>query len=69
MSDKLIITRPDDRTEREGKMLRISQKAYALLESLAKESGRSRSYIASKMIEFAFERVEICEGDEDECDT
>ena len=67
MSDKLIITRPDDRTEREGKMLRISPKAYALLDSLAKESGRSRSYIAGKMIEYAFDRVEITDGEtEDE---
>ncbi len=65
---KLIITKPVEKREQTGQMVRVSQKAYALLESLAKESGRSRSYIANKMIEFAFDRVEICEGDEDECD-
>lgn len=67
---KLIITKPNEKKETTGQMLRVSTKAYALLESLSKESGRSRSYIANKMIEFAFDRVEIREeGDEDECDT
>lgn len=70
MSDKLIIiTKPNEKKETTGNMLRVSSKAYALLESLANESGRSRSYIANKMIEFAFDRVKICECDEDECDT
>ena len=59
MADKLIITRPDDKEENRGQMVRVSAKAYALLESLANQSGRSRSYIANKMIEFAFDRVEI----------
>ena len=59
MPDKLIITRPDDKEENRGQMVRVSAKAYALLESLANQSGRSRSYIANKLIEFAFDRVEI----------
>lgn len=66
MQDKLIITRPDDKAENSGQMVRVSAKAYALLESLAKESGRSRSYIANKMIEFAFDRVEITDEEEGE---
>ena len=65
MQDKLIITRPDDKADSTGQMVRVSAKAYALLESLAKESGRSRSYIANKMIEFAFDRVEITDGEEE----
>lgn len=65
MPDKLIITRPDDKADGTGQMVRVSAKAYALLESLAKESGRSRSYIANKMIEFAFDRVEITDGEEE----
>ena len=65
MPDKLIITRPDDKAESNGQMVRVSAKAYALLESLAKESGRSRSYIANKMIEFAFDRVEITDSEEE----
>lgn len=63
---KLIITKPVEKNEPTGQMVRVSQKSYALLESLAKESGRSRSYIANKMIEFAFERVEICEEVEED---
>ena len=67
---KLIITKPVEKNDTTGQMVRVSQKAYALLESLAKESGRSRSYIANKMIEFAFDRVEIREEvDEDDSGT
>lgn len=70
MSDKLIITKPSEKNDTTGQVVRVSQKAYALLESLAKESGRSRSYIANKMIEFAFDRVEIREEvDEDDSGT
>lgn len=67
---KLIITKPVEKNDTTGQMVRVSQKAYALLESLAKETGRSRSYIANKMIEFAFDRVEIREEvDEDDSGT
>ena len=67
---KLIITKPVEKNDTTGQMVRVSQKAYALLESLAKESGRSRSYIANKKIEFAFDRVEIREEvDEDDSGT
>lgn len=67
---KLIITKPTEKQETNGQMVRVSAKAYALLESLSKETGRSRSYIANKMIEFAFDRVEIREEvDEDDSGT
>ena len=67
---KLIITKPVEKNDAAGQVVRVSPKAYALLESLAKESGRSRSYIANKMIEFAFDRVEILEEvDEDDSGT
>lgn len=63
---KLIITKPTEKQETNGQMVRVSAKSYALLESLAQASGRSRSYIANKMIEFAFDRVEIAEADGDD---
>ena len=69
MNDKLIITKPSDKSDAAGQVVRVSTKAYALLEDLAARSGRSRSYIANKMIEFAFDRVEIKEkGEDDEAD-
>lgn len=61
MSDRLVITKPAENAEKTGQMLRVSKKAYALLEDLAAKSGRSRSYIANKMIEFAYDMVEISE--------
>lgn len=61
MEEKLIITKPAEPKECAGQVVRVSPKAYALLEDLAAKSGRSRSYIANKMIEFAFDRVEIRE--------
>lgn len=63
---KLIITKPVDKNDAAGQVVRVSAKAYALLESLSKETGRSRSYIANRMIEFAFDRVEIAEADGDD---
>lgn len=45
--------------------MRINRSANAIIEELAKMTGRSRAYLASKMIEFAFEHIEI-KGDEDD---
>lgn len=36
-------------------MLRVSRKANALIEEIAKESGQSKAYIASRMIEYAYD--------------
>ena len=48
-----------DNGEREtGVVVRVNDKANALLEDVAKKYKRSKSYIASKMIEYAYEFVE-----------
>ena len=58
---KLIIS--VDNGEREyGCMVRVDDKANALLEDLARKTKRSKAYIASKMIEFAYEYTEISKG-------
>ena len=55
---KLIIS--VDNGEREyGCMVRVDDKANALLEDLTRKTKRSKAYIASRMIEFAYEFVEI----------
>lgn len=57
---KLIIS--VDNGEREpGNIVRINDKANALIEDIAKKTKRSKAYVASKMIEFAYEFVEIGE--------
>lgn len=66
MTDKLIITKPDEK--RDGynqKSIKVSTKSYALLEALAKEAERPISYIADRLIEFAFDFVEIDGGDKE----
>ena len=57
---KLIIS--VDNGEREpGNIVRINDKANALIEDIAKKTKRSKAYVASKMIEFAYEFIEISE--------
>ena len=61
---ELIITKPAEKSDTAGQVVRVSPKSYALLEDLAAKSGRSRSYIANRMIEFAYDFVKIEEEEE-----
>lgn len=61
---KLVIHKLSEPEER-GCVVRIDKNANSIIEELAKMTGRSRAYLASKMIEFAFEHIEI-KGDEDD---
>lgn len=56
---KLIITKPAPEECGDNPTIRISGKAYALLTDLQQRTGRTRHWLASKMIEFAFDFVEI----------
>ena len=46
-------------------MIRVSRKANALIEEIAKESGQSKAYIASRMIEYAYDFTLVDENEED----
>lgn len=51
-----------------GCTIRLTNKADALLQDIADRSGRTKRFIASKMIEFAYQYVAIAgeqHGDED----
>lgn len=62
-NDKLII---EVKTSKQsGCIINISQKANALLDEIVKKSGNSKSSIASRLIEFAYERVEYDDGAEE----
>lgn len=63
MPENLIITKPSDNSDAASQRVRVSTKAYALLEDLAERSGRSRSYIANRLIEFAYDFVKIEEDE------
>lgn len=55
-NDKLII---EVKTSKQsGCIINISQKANALLDEIVKKSGNSKSSIASRLIEYAYEHVE-----------
>lgn len=43
--------------------IRVSRKANALIEEIAKESGQSKSFIASRMIEYAYDFIVIDDVD------
>ena len=55
---KLIIPMIDD-ADCYGTTIRLTNKADALLDAIAQKSGRTKRFIASKMIEFAFDYVEV----------
>lgn len=55
---KKLIIEVDNGNRDSGYIVRISERANALLEDCAKRSNRSKSYIASKMIEYAYNFVE-----------
>lgn len=66
MKSKLEIPKRTQKGNESGCMLRVSEKTYALLTDLSEKSGRSRSYIANLMVEFAYDHCSIVEGgDED----
>ena len=56
--EKLIIE-SDNGDKEQGTIVRISRKANVLIDDIAKKSGRSKLFIASKMIEFAFDYTEV----------
>ena len=59
MTDKLIITKPDEKRDGvNSRTIKVSAKSYALLEALSKESERPISYIADMLIEFAYSIAE-----------
>lgn len=53
-----LVIEIDNGEHETGVVVRANDKANALLEDVAKKSKRSKSYIASKMIEYAYEFVE-----------
>lgn len=62
--DKLIIPKLEENATSSDVMVRVSRKANALIEEIAKQSGQSKAFVASRMIEFAFDRVEVREDGE-----
>lgn len=64
---KLIIPMIDD-ADTYGTTIRLTNKADALLDAIAQKSGRTKRFIASKMIEFAFDFVEVAGFDSAEPD-
>lgn len=64
MMDKLIFVKPAPKvTAASSSIIRVSGDAYNTIAQIEAETGLSMSYIASQMIKFAAERMEIREGE------
>ena len=64
--DKLIFVKPArNGTAATSTIIRVSGEAYNAIAQIETETGLSMSYIASQMIKFAAEHMEIKEGDID----
>lgn len=62
--EKLIFKRPKKNpTDKNSTVIRIGGEAYEIIAGLSAETGKSASYIASRMIEFAAEHTTV-EDDE-----
>lgn len=55
---KPLIIEVDNGEREDGTVIRISDKANALLEDVSKKSKRSKQYVASRMIEYAYEFIQ-----------
>ena len=62
--DDLHIPKASDGSTGSGVLVRISRKANALIEELAKQSGQPKTFIASRMIEYAYDFAVIDEEEE-----
>ena len=56
--EKLIIE-ADNGDKEQCSIIRVSNKANTLIDEIVKISGRSKVFIATKMIEFAFDYIEV----------
>lgn len=62
--DKLVFVKPAPKvTAATSTIIRVSGDAYNAIAQIEAETGLSMSYIASQMIKFASERMEIKESD------
>lgn len=56
--DKLIIPQSES-TVQTTTVIRLERKAFALIDLLSRKSGRSKSDVASRMIEWAYDHTEV----------
>lgn len=67
MNDKLIITvREPDEGGSFANVVRIDKKALALVREVCAETNRTQQDIVSRMIEWAYDRLEIKGGGSDD---
>ncbi len=68
MEEKLIIPKRDPDEEKSSScVVRVSKKALTLINSLCADTNRTQMDIASRLIEWAYDRAEVVEdGETDE---
>lgn len=61
---KIPVKSPDECGD-QACAVKVSKKAMTLIKQLCAETNRSQCDVASRLIEFAFDRTEVTEGGED----
>lgn len=61
MAKEKLIIEVENKKQEVGIVVKVSDKANALIEDIARKSRRSKQYVVSKMVEFAYEHIEIKE--------
>lgn len=65
MKEKLIIpVKSPDECGEQACVVKVSRKAMMFIKQLCTETNRSQCDVASRMIEWAFDHIEVVEADE-----
>jgi hypothetical protein len=63
MPEKLTTPKAKDESDRDVTVW-IGRKANALIDEIVKKSGQSKNYVASRMIEYAYDHTEVQDDEE-----
>ncbi len=64
--DKLIIKKKTATPKSEGIVIKINDKSNQMLEYIIKRTGKSKTFVANRLIEFAYKYVEVVDDDEED---
>lgn len=64
--DKLIIKKKSATPKSEGIVIKINDKSNQMLEDIIKRTGKSKTFVANRLIEFAYKYVEVVDDDEED---
>lgn len=64
--EKLVFKKPVEKKAKDfGDNIRISRESADIVEEISAKIGKTKSYVASKMIKYAYEHCEIVDSEEE----